>query len=450
MKSILKYLFGIVLCSFLIACEGFLDEKPDSTLVIPSTLDDFQALLDAEPRSMNATAKLGLLASDEILMSNVLVNQSTLEERGAYFWEKNIYPPDDPGVDWAFSYGKIFYANVVLEGLRDFKPSTAEEERRAKLLEASARFYRASGHFSVAQIFAPILDPANPNQLGVPIRKDADINASSPRVSLEEVYMFILEDLEISRGILPELPDIPTRPSRWAVEALLSRIHLSIQNYEKAYQHATNALDIKNELLDYNSLDPSLRFGFERFNVEIIHFSRMYSGRFTSSNQLLVNPEVYNLYDSTDLRKTILFGPSPIEGMYFLKGKYTANLNFFTGLATDEVILDRAESAARLGMEEVALSDLNFLLQNRYKTGTYSPIVDLSGDELLTKIIDERRKELVFRGIRWLDLRRLNLDPSRAVTINRIWNGSEAVLTPNSEGYVFPIPPREINLNELL
>ncbi len=450
MKNIKSLLMGILLLSSLGACENFLDEKPDQTLVIPQTLDDFQALLDAEPRSMNSSSKMGFLASDEAFISNNLLNLMTLEERGAYFWEKDIYPPDDSGVDWAFSYRKIFYANNVLEGLRDYIPKNEEEERRALELEASARYYRAMGHFSLAQQFAAPFDPNQAQQVGIPVRRDADINASSPRIPLREVYDFIIEDLELARLQLPDFPEIPTRPSRWAVEALLSRLFLSIQDYEKAFDHSSNALAIKNSLLDFNELDLSLRYRFSRFHDEVIHYNKMYSGRFTVNNQMLINPEIYELYDSLDLRKTVYFSPSPVEGMYFLAGRYTGDAFLFTGLATDEVLLDHAEAAARTGKENQALQDLNYLLEHRFQAGSFTPLAGISGKKLLQRIIEERRKELVFRGVRWLDLRRYNQDPDLAITIDRSWNNSENILLPNSEGYVFPIPPRELNLNDLL
>ncbi|MEB2787188.1 RagB/SusD family nutrient uptake outer membrane protein [Algoriphagus persicinus] len=448
MKNNQLYTWLWISMFFFTGCESFLDEKPDQTLVIPQTLDDFQALLDAEPRSMNSTSKMGFIASDEAVFSNALLNLMTLEERGAYFWEKDIYAPDDAGVDWSFSYRKIFYANVVLEGIRDFSPKSVEEEKRARELEAAAKFYRAMGHFSLAQQFAQAYNPNQSEQEGIPIRKDADINASSPRVNLKEVYAFILEDLTENIEAHPVFPEIATRPSRWAAEALLSRIYLSIQDYEKAFEHSGKALEIKDKLLDYNDLDLSLRYKFARFHEEVIHYDKMYSGRFTVHNQLLVNPELYKLYDSLDLRKGVFFRPSPIKNRFYLAGKYTGDANLFTGLATDEVLLDHAESAVRLGYDLIAVEDLTYLLANRYLDGNAVSVEGLSGNKLLRKVLEERRKELVYRGIRWLDLRRLNQDIEFGVTIDRGENDSEAVLLPNSEGYVFPIPPRELNLNE--
>jgi tetratricopeptide (TPR) repeat protein len=448
MKKSAHYLFVFVL--LIMSCDGFLDEKPQKQMVIPNTLDDFQALLDAEPRQMNSTPKMGFLSSDELFVSNTLLNQMSLEERGAYLWQQDFYQPNDAGVDWAFTYKKVFYANLVIEGIRDFSPKSPEHKNRAIQLDAAAKFYRAFAHFSLVQEFAPPFDPDSPGNMGIPIRKDANINAASKRLSIGEVYDFIIEDLETARLILPEKPDIPTRASKWAAEALLSRIYLSIQNYEKAFEHSSNALTIDDTLLDYNELDQSLRYGFPRFNAEVIHHAHMFTGRFTVNAQTFVNPDLYELYDSLDLRKTILFRPSKTKGMFNVYGKYTGESYIYGGLATDEVLLDHAESAARLDMENIAKSDLERLLTNRYLKGSYSGVIGLQADELIRKVILERRKELVFRGVRWLDLRRLNQDLKFAIYIDRKWNEMDIVLEPNSASYTFPIPPREINLNDLL
>lgn len=419
-------------------------------MVIPSTLDDFQALLDAEPRSMNSVPKMGFLSSDDLFMSNALVEQLTLEERAAYLWQPDLYLPDDAGVDWMFSYQKIFYANLVIEGIRDFSPGSFEEKAKALELDAAARFYRAFAHFSLAQQFAPPYIPGSSGNMGIPLRKNADINADSKRVSIGEVYDFIFDDLEISRTFLPEKPDIPTRASKWAAEALLSRIYLSIQNYEKAFEHSSNALVIDSKLLDYNELDLALRYGFPRFNSEVIHHNHMFSGRFNRDTEAFVNPELYQMYDSLDIRKYVLFRPASTPGMYNVVGKYSGEITLYGGLATDEVSLDLAESAARLGRDEIALVELNRLLKNRYVSGRYNLVDKVDGNELIQIILNERRKELVFRGIRWLDLRRLNQDPDFALTLNRKWNGLDNELHPNAAAYTFPIPPREVTLNDML
>jgi hypothetical protein len=46
-ENIIKYILGLLLALFLLTgCNRFLDEKSDTTLAVPMTLEDNQALLD--------------------------------------------------------------------------------------------------------------------------------------------------------------------------------------------------------------------------------------------------------------------------------------------------------------------------------------------------------------------------------------------------------------------
>jgi len=55
----------------------------------------------------------------------------------------------------------------------------------------------------------------------------------------------------------------------------------------------------------------------------------------------------------------------------------------------------------------------------------------------------------LFRGIRWTDLRRLNLDASSAITIYRKLNGTVYKLEPNSVNYILPIADDVIRLSNI-
>jgi hypothetical protein len=81
------------------------------------------------------------------------------------------------------------------------------------------------------------------------------------------------------------------------------------------------------------------------------------------------------------------------------RGYYDYGGNQYTGIATDEIYLIRAECLARSGNTSDALKDLNNLLAKRWKTGiTFTPIQATNADDALVKILAERKKELLFRG----------------------------------------------------
>jgi len=100
-----------------------------------------------------------------------------------------------------------------------------------------------------------------------------------------------------------------------------------------------------------------------------------------------------------------------------------------------------------MGKLDYAMKDLNMLLRNRWRKGTYTDQIALDPNDALDKILMERRKELIFRGLRWSDLRRLNRDPRFAKTLTRIVEEVTYRLPPNDPKYVYPIPESEIKLS---
>lgn len=102
--------------------------------------------------------------------------------------------------------------------------------------------------------------------------------------------------------------------------------------------------------------------------------------------------------------------------------------------------LIRAECYARKGNKSSALTDLNALMVKRWNKSFWSPIDASDAEEALIKILKEREKELVLRGLRWYDLRRLNKDNRFKLILSRAIAGNTYTLEPNSFKYTFPIP----------
>jgi hypothetical protein len=64
--------------------------------------------------------------------------------------------------------------------------------------------------------------------------------------------------------------------------------------------------------------------------------------------------------------------------------------------------------------------------------------------EILKFILQERKKELYMRGLRWDDLRRLNKESENAITLIRKIDDESFILEPKDPRWVWPIPINEI------
>lgn len=101
-------------------------------------------------------------------------------------------------------------------------------------------------------------------------------------------------------------------------------------------------------------------------------------------------------------------------------------------------------------MFDLARNSLKILLRKRYLDGQTDFIDIITDNEILSYILIERRKELLFRGVRWSDLKRLNREEAFRTTILRKiqFDNVEQVfeLHPNDAKYVYPIPQTVVEL----
>lgn len=425
--------------------HAFLDERPSKSLVVPTKIEDFQALLN-NTGSLNWVPGLGTLAGDELFVPAIYLSQYQNIVRDAYLWNLTSYPANS-SVDWNQSYESIFYANVVLDGVE----KVGDDSGYWRELEGAARFYRAWANYALVQTFG---DLYNPNELsnlrGIPIRMEADIEIVNSVNSLEETYAQINEDLRIALDQLPDVSPYNTRPSKVACYALYARIFLSIEDYSSAFENAQQALALYDHLLDYNTLDAKATRPFpvwsSEINKEIIFYSAISSASIASLATTFVDTILINEFCANDLRKECFFRERE-SNRFTYKGSYTGTGTLFGGLATDELYLVCAESVLRLGDPNQAKQYLNKLLYTRWKSNTYVPVEDLTEDELLELILMERRKQLFLRGTRWSDLKRLNNDDRFKKTLVKtgLDNGLKK-LEPFDSRYVFPLPLNETSL----
>ena len=90
-------------------------------------------------------------------------------------------------------------------------------------------------------------------------------------------------------------------------------------------------------------------------------------------------------------------------------------------------------------MRDEALNYLNSLLIKRFKTGNFIPVTATNSNDALDIILSERRKELIFRGLRWPDIKRLNRLGNQIILRRKI-AGEIIQLLPNADYYALPLP----------
>jgi starch-binding outer membrane protein, SusD/RagB family len=444
-----------VLCCLMVffsSCKKeWFDAKPNKSIVVPKTVEDYQAILDNNTTTSlfnyNQPSLCEVSSGDYYLSFANWQGLNLAQDRNAYIWASDIYQGETNGYDWNSAYNVILNTNVVLEGIEKVS-KTLSNEQAWNNVKGSALFYRSYMFYSLAQEFCkPFIQTTAMTDLGILLRTTSDINVKVGRSNVQQTYDQIINDLMSAKNFLPQTPTFPSRPSKNGVWALLARVYLSMENYDKAFMYADSCLQSSNTLLDFNTLSITATPALSRFNTGVIFYQLLqnFASFNCSAPKLIVDSTLYQSYNFNDLRKNIYF--TNISGLTSYKGYYHNDFALFSGLATDEIYLIRAECYARKGNTAAALNDLNNLLQTRFKTGTFVPLTAVGSDEALTKILIERRKELVYRGLRWSDLRRLNRDPRFAITLTRVLNGQAYTLMPNDPKYIFPIPNIEITLN---
>lgn len=435
----------LILMAALAGCKKFLDAKPDQKLEIPVSLTDFQALLDRYPVMNTRDPSAGEASCDDyyLLTADYLALTSNTYQN-IYTWQKdNLFIPGTVN-DWYACYVPVFTANTVIQGLTGII-TNAGNIADYNNVKGQAYFIRGKFFFCAVSLWAKAYNPQTAvSDLGIPIRLTTDFNDKSVRSTNLESYNQLISDMKTAIAYLPVKATSPERPSKPAAYGILARIYLSMSDYSNAGLYADSCLQLYNTLINYNSLGNTASYPFAKFNAEVLYDAQMTTLANINNVRSRIDTNLYRSYEANDLRKTLYYKAGSSNTKVF-RGSYEGAITLFDGIATDEIYLIRAECYARAGRVQLAEADLNTLLSNRYQTGSYVPVTTTDPLTVLDRILTERRKELVMRGVRWQDLKRLN-KAGAAITLYRNVNNMQYILPPNDDRYVLPIPDDIIQL----
>ncbi len=133
---------------------------------------------------------------------------------------------------WAAFYESIRNANIVIQKAPlGSKLSPAQVE----VYLAEARFMRALMYFYLVR-----------NWAGVPIRDENNMDVRElARNTQEQVYAFILSDLEWAETRLPDNPRASGTPSKWSAKTILTDVYMNLHQYDKARDMAAAVIESK-------------------------------------------------------------------------------------------------------------------------------------------------------------------------------------------------------------
>lgn len=423
------FLFGS--CS-----KDWLEKKQDVKLIVPTTLNDLDMLLNTglDDDGRGATENCTDEAVYTIEQFNAL-NYSF--QRSLAKWNVTEFEQLSPDQnEWDIAYKQVQICNVVLEAL-DKVNRTNENANLYDRIKGTALYHRSRQFLNLAMTFCKYYDQSSAKKdFGIPLKLSDDINEPIVRASLENTYQQIVKDLRLASLLLPVQKLSYTHIAKGGAYALLSRSLLFMDRFQEAKAVADSSYNYHSFVEDYNNISsaPSRPLNIQSKEIHIPVNPRMAVSYPTKGR---INDELYDSYNQNDLRK-VLFFKKETDGKFTFRGHYLAAM--FSGTTTPEVLLISAECSARLGDVGGAMTKLNLILQKRFKNGTFVPLEVQNKEEALDIVLKERRKELLTRCLRWQDLKRLNRDPRYAKTLVRTIGTQVFKLQPNDPRYVLPIP----------
>ncbi|WP_178989910.1 RagB/SusD family nutrient uptake outer membrane protein [Winogradskyella schleiferi] len=454
-KKLSKFFFLIILAvSF--SCDDVLSEIPDNRTTIDSEEKVAELLVAAYPQAayVSFTQPMSDNAADK--GPDAIINPRINEEM--YFWRDiNDTDSDTPTNYWNEAYKAIAQANQALESLEGL-PDTGNKSA----LRGEALICRAYAHFMLVNIFAKAYDPNTAStDLGIPYVTEPEetLLPAYSRASVQEVYDLIEQDIVNGLPLIEDIYDEPAYHfTRKAANAFAAKFYLNIAEWQKVIDHSSLALGASgaNGLRVINT-DDYLAQTYDELSIGYFSSTEPANLLLVAGNSTYARDFALLRYNLSPGLTNVIFGGNngtnstwayrvfgtdiannvPKYEEYFRVTNQAAGTGFafttFVLLSTDEVLLNRAEAYAMLGMKDEALADIN--LSYSVKTDDYGPSNVLSQSDLETRFaIDDPNiytpyysipsdvlpyinailymKRAMFHdeGVRWFDVKRHHIE----------------------------------------
>ena len=404
----------------------------------------------------NANPILAVMG-DDVYWSKSFYNSWSGNEqfRRAYLWSDEIYDQTMSNTHWNQQYGMIYTFNKIVDEVRNV-PN--EAMGNLLVIEAEARAYRALTYFNLVSVYAKPYALANESDPGIPVIQKNDVTETKrERTPVREVYNFIIRDLD---SAIKYLPPHPTKASRYQAAGLnviglkakvlyhmneYGRALTELENFFELLATTTSRFNYSYALFNYQNATPTPYdpsglpsvydpvADVEDVMINEYMFDPTKGSLYTGSIAVLASNHLMSLFPADgDRRKELMLsktGTDADEPDRVIKEGHYSN----TGISMPDIYLMIAECYARSNRTTEALKYLNELRENRLTPATYTELSSSDSQVILRWVLEERIKEFVATGHRWLDMRRLWNDPvgSALIEKTRTFDGKTYTLTEN-------------------
>ncbi|HVZ55028.1 MAG TPA: RagB/SusD family nutrient uptake outer membrane protein [Chitinophagaceae bacterium] len=338
---------------------------------------------------------------------------------------------------WSAIYKTTNIANNIIEKIPLINDVTLDQAERNRE-KGEAFFLRALCYFDLVRLWGNVPIVSKPTESPIDAK---DIRNSPP----SEVYQFIEKDLDSAESLLPSIVD-RNRANQYTAKALKARLYLYEKNWTKAEDYATQII---NDSADFKLVKPYSQFySVKNTSESIFEVDYTINNKNVYATNWFQNPttggkkEFLPTDDFVALLKDPNVGGSRSALIFNAGGVTYGNMNFHIATGEDqsyvlrlaEMYLIRAEARARQNRLAEGLSDLN-VIRDR---ANVPPITAVgTTDELIDKILLERRMELAYESHRWFDLIRTG-------------KAQEVLGITDVNKLLLPIPRQEILINSNL
>lgn len=370
---------------------------------------------------------------------------------------------------WQVHYRAINRANNVIAKAPTVVDPGFTEAEKAQVV-AEAKFLRSLLYFQMANFFSQPYQFSGGDNLSVPLVLEPFTGEVTfpERATLNQVHAQIEKDLKEAIPALKKAAQFgdPSeargRATVGAAQALLARLFLYRENWSQAEQNARAVLTDGSYQLaaDYAFYNANTSEDVFSIQNSAIDNGRTGSGGLASYYRPAANngrgdaaysPELLAAYEAGDKRLSTLssVGVGADGGTYTFTTKYPDAVNNADNapiIRTTEVVLTLAEAIAKQATTVVgALEAIELINPLRVRAGLapYTIVSFTSVNALVEAILEERRKELAFEGLRRMDLLRYKkpLKTSGEGASKAVFGGNLTIL---------PIPQRELDINPSL